>query len=91
MSAAAGRLIGGRKRAVTADTAAGRKSLLNRRVLPALGRYSLAEITPMMVNNDRSLLARSVFRAIQSFSRISLRNSFISHLGCGKHILKTEI
>lgn len=46
----AGRLIGGRKRAVAADTAAGRKSLLNRKVIPALGCYSLAAITPLMVN-----------------------------------------
>jgi integrase len=46
----AGRLIGGRKRAVTADTAAGRKSLLERKVIPALGRHALAEITPLMVN-----------------------------------------
>ena len=46
----AGRLIGGRKRAVTADTAAGRKSLLERRVIPALGLHALAEVTPLMVN-----------------------------------------
>ena len=37
-------------------------------------------ITPMIVKNDRSLLARSVARANQRFSRISLRNSFIIHL-----------
>lgn len=46
----AGRLVGGRKRAVTADTAFGRKSLLNRRVIPALGRYPLTAISPLMVN-----------------------------------------
>lgn len=46
----AGRLVGGRRRAVTADTAAGRKSLLNRKVLPALGHMALAEVTPFAVN-----------------------------------------
>src|SRR3954470_10851196 len=34
-------------------------------------------ITPMTVRNERSLLPRRVARAIQRFSRISLRNSFI--------------
>ena len=47
----AGRLIGGRKRAVTAETAAGRQSLLVRKVLPTLGQHSLSEITPLMVNH----------------------------------------
>ncbi|MEP7315952.1 MAG: integrase arm-type DNA-binding domain-containing protein, partial [Sphingomicrobium sp.] len=46
----AGRLVGGRKRAVTAETAAGRKSLLERRVFPAIGDKPLDEITPFMVN-----------------------------------------
>ena len=46
-----GRLIGGRKRAVTAETAAGRRSLLERKVLPTLGQHSLSEITPLMVNH----------------------------------------
>lgn len=40
----------GRKRPVTPDTAAGRKSLLERKVLPILGGKALAEITPPMVN-----------------------------------------
>src|SRR5256885_309274 len=34
-------------------------------------------ITPMIVRKERSLLARSVARANQRFSRMSLRNSFI--------------
>jgi integrase len=50
MTMKAGRLIGGRKRAVTADTAAGRQSLVERKVLPALGHLPLAEVTPLMVN-----------------------------------------
>src|SRR6185295_18592337 len=34
-------------------------------------------ITPMIVRKDRILLARSVFRANQRFSRMSLLSSFI--------------
>src|SRR2546427_3047294 len=37
-------------------------------------------ITPITVRNERSLLARKVPRAIQRFSKMSLRKSFISSL-----------
>src|SRR2546423_8160063 len=47
-------------------------------------------ITPMIVKNDRSLLARSVARANQRFSRISLRNSFIIHLAGWEQTLRIE-
>ena len=47
----AGRLIGGRKQAVTAETAAARRSLLERKILPTLGQHSLRDITPLMVNH----------------------------------------
>lgn len=46
----AGRLIGGRRIPVTADTAAGRRSLLERKVIPALGHRAMGEITPRMIN-----------------------------------------
>lgn len=45
----AGKLIGGRKRAVTPGTAIGRESLLNRLVLPTLGDTPLADVTPTMI------------------------------------------
>ena len=38
-------------------------------------------ITPMTVRNDRNLLARSVARAIQRFSRMSDLNNFIGPFG----------
>ncbi len=45
----AGKLVGGRKRPVAETTASGRKSLLDRLVLPHLGEQALNEITPKMV------------------------------------------
>src|SRR4030095_6758620 len=46
-------------------------------------------ITPMMVRNERILLARKVARANQRFSRISERNIFISD-SCSQNRLKIE-
>ncbi len=51
----AGKLIGGRKRPVTAATASIRESLLDRQVLPTLGDTPLTEVTPAMI---RRLLDR---------------------------------
>lgn len=44
------KLVGGRKRPVTAETATDRESLLLRRVLPTLGDKALADITPTMIS-----------------------------------------
>lgn len=45
----ASKLVGGRKRPVTPNTAMGRESLLTRLVLPTLGDTPLSEITPAMI------------------------------------------
>ena len=45
----AGKLVGGRKRAVAPTTAAGRDSLLKRNVIPQFGDKPLAEISPQIV------------------------------------------
>src|SRR2546425_6799020 len=48
-------------------------------------------ITPMTVRNERSLFARSVPRAIQRFSKMSERKSFISSLQpCDYHSCRDE-
>jgi integrase len=46
----AGKPVDGRKRPVTGETAAGRKSLLNRKIIPELGHLSLGDVTPQTVN-----------------------------------------
>src|SRR3989454_3622698 len=48
-------------------------------------------ITPITVRNERSLFARKVPRAIQRFSKMSLRKSFISSLQpCDYHSCRDE-
>lgn len=85
----AGKLVGGRKRPVTPDTATGRDSLLKRLVLPTLGHAALADITPTMISRLLSHIEKEAGPVDATLKNIRMVFRFAQSRGLFQGILPT--